>query len=110
MIQPLGHRLLVKPENIEDLDPAYAAAKRVGIEIAGTEKTREQAGVEKGIVVSMGATAFKDFGGDPWCAIGDVVGYTRFGGRFLKDPETKEDYIILNDEDIICRYAGEKNE
>lgn len=105
MIVPLGHRLLVKPEKIEDLDAAYASAKRAGIEIVGTEKTREQAGVEKGVVIAMGTTAFKDFGGEPWCNVGDVVGYTRYGGRFLKDPEDGEDYIILNDEDLIARYS-----
>jgi len=110
VIVPLGHRLLVKPEKIEDIDPAFAAARRLNLEIAGNEKTREQAAVEKGVVVAMGTTVFQDFGGEPWCSVGDVVGYTRYGGRFLTDPETKENYIILNDEDIICRYAGEKNE
>ncbi len=110
MIVPLGHRLLVKPQKIEEIDEAYAAAERLGLEIAGTEKTREQAAVEKGVVVAIGTTAFKDFGGEPWCSVGDLVGFTRYGGRFIEDPDSKEKYILLNDEDLICRYAGETNE
>jgi len=107
MLVPLGHRLLVKPETIEDVDDAFASAKRAGIQIVGTERQREQAAVEKGIVIAMGDTAFKDFGGVPWCKVGDVVGYTRYGGKFIKDGDV--DYIILNDEDVICRYAEKES-
>jgi co-chaperonin GroES (HSP10) len=105
MIQPLGHHILVKPEKIEDIDPAFQAAKRAGIIIETDERKREQAAVDKGIVVAIGSTAYKDYDCDPWCQVGDQIGYSRYGGKFLKDPETGEDYIILNDGDIICRYA-----
>lgn len=105
MIIPVGHRILIKPEKLEDIDPAFAAAKRMGIVVESDERKREQAAVDKGFVISMGETAFQDFGGTPWCAVGDKVGYTRYGGKLIKDPETEEEYIILNDEDVICKYA-----
>lgn len=105
MIEPLGHRLLVKPEKIEDVDAAFASAKRAGIIVETDERKREQAAVDRGIVVAMGSTAFLDYGGTPWCAIGDKVAYTRYGGKMITDPDDNTQYIILNDEDIICRYA-----
>lgn len=105
MIVPLGHRLLVKPEKIEDIDPAFAAARRAGLIIETDERKREQAAVDRGVVISMGDTAFVDFGGVPWCKVGDKIAYTRYGGKMVKDPEDEQEYIILNDEDVICRYA-----
>lgn len=105
MIEPLGHRLLVKPEKIEDIDDNFKRARAAGLIIESDELKREQAAVDRGEVVAMGATAFVDFGGVPWCKVGDKIAYTRYGGKIIKDPEDKQEYIILNDEDVICRYA-----
>ena len=105
MIEPVGHRILVKPEKIEDVDTAFASAKRAGIIIETDERKREQAAVDRGVVVAMGATAFVDFGGTAWCKVGDKIAYTRYGGKFIKDPEDNQEYIILNDEDVVCKYA-----
>ena len=101
---PLGHRLLVKPEKIEELDETFAGAKRAGIIIPEMEKRKEQVAVDRGTVVALGSTAFVDFGGIPWCRVGDKVAYTRYGGKLLKDSDDQE-YIILNDEDVIAKYA-----
>lgn len=109
MIEPLGHRLLVKPEKIEDIDPAIKSARSLGIVIEGDEMKREQAAVDRGVVVSMGKTAFVDFGGTPWCQVGDKIAYTRYGGKMVKDPDDGQEYIILNDEDVICRYAEKES-
>lgn len=105
MLTPLGHRLLVKPEKIEEVDQTFAAAKKAGIFIPEMEQRKEQLAVDRGTVVAIGSTAFKDFGGEPWCEIGDKVAYARYGGKMLKDPSDGLEYIILNDEDIICKYA-----
>ena len=34
----------------------------------------------------------------PWCKIGDIVYFAKYGGKFITINE--EDYIIVNDEDI----------
>lgn len=103
-IVPLGHHILVKPDDIEETDESYAAAKRLNLEIVGHEKNRDQAAVEKGTVVAIGNTAYKDYNCEPWCKVGDVVGYVKHGGKFIKDSDDTL-YIILNDGDLICRYA-----
>lgn len=105
MIIPLGHRLLVKPQKIEEVDKNYAAAVKLGLVIPDEAARKEQIAVDIGVVVDMGKTAFKDFGGDPWCNIGDKVAYTRYGGKLMKDPDTSEEYIVLNDEDVIAKYS-----
>lgn len=105
MLVPCGHRLLVKPEKLHEVDEVYAAAKKAGIELIETTKRQEQVAVDRGTVIAIGETAFKAFDdGEPWCQVGDVVAYTRYGGKLLKDPADGEDYLILNDEDVICKY------
>ena len=101
---PLGHRLLIKPEKIEDVDETFRNAKKAGLYIPEMEARKEQVAVDRGTVVAIGSTAFKDFGGTPWCSVGDKVAYTRYGGKLLKD-SNGEEYIILNDEDLVCRFA-----
>lgn len=106
MIIPLGHRLLVKPDRVEEVDDHFASAKRAGIIIADNERKREQAAIDTGVVVSMGETVFKDFGTDPWCQVNDKVIFTRYGGKSIKDTDGTE-YVIINDEDVVGKYAGE---
>lgn len=105
MIIPLGHRVIVKPEKLEDVDKTVASAKSVGIYIPETSERQEQIAVDKGVVVAIGDTAFKDFGGVPWCEVGDKVAYARYSGKLMKDTEDEVEYLILNDEDLICKFA-----
>lgn len=110
MLIPLGHRLLVKPKKIEEHDPLYARAAAAGLSLPEMSARKEQIAVDTGTVVSMGETAFKDFGGTPWCVPGDEIAYTRHGGKLMIDPATKEEFLILNDEDAICKIVGGSND
>lgn len=108
-LTPLGHRLLVKPEKIESVNKAFESAEQHGIYIPDEVKKKEQLAVDIGIVISLGSTAFKDYGGEPWCVPGDRVAYTRYGGKVINDPVDDENYIILNDEDVIVRYDSKES-
>lgn len=108
---PCGHRLLIKPQKIEDVDDGYKAAVRAGIIIPEAHERLQQSAVDKGTVITLGSTAFRDFGGEAWCSPGDLVAYARYGGKIINDPETNTDYLILNDEDIIAVIKqGNKDE
>jgi co-chaperonin GroES (HSP10) len=96
-IVPCGHRILVKPERVEDTDPAYKAAKALGFEFVDKSLKQEQAAIDKGVVIAIGPTAFKDYGGDAWCAVGDRIAFAKYGGKFVTP-----DALILNDEDVVC--------
>lgn len=102
MIKVCGHRLLVKPILLEESDEVYKSAKALGLELIREDTKREAESVDKGIVMQIGATAFKDFGGDYWCHVGEMIVYAKFAGKLVKDPVTKEDYIVLNDEDVVA--------
>jgi len=101
MITPLLHRILVKQNKIEDTNKDYLRAAKAGIIIPEHEdKVRAQAGVDTGTIVSIGPTAYKDFGVTPPIKVGDVVAFARFSGKVVRDPEGDVEYVLLNDEDI----------
>lgn len=103
MIQIVGHRVLIKPFAVEEIDEKFKAAKNAGIIIpdSDSEALRKTA-VDRGIVVGIGNTAFIDFGGTPWCSIGDEVFFSRYAGKHITDPYTEDKFVALNDEDIIA--------
>ncbi len=104
MIKICGHRVLVKLEKIEDVDPVYASAVRAGIAIAETDDhRRREAGLDRGTVIDIGPTAWQDFNSDPWCKVGDFVAFAKYAGKVIEHPEDPEQrYIVLNDEDIVA--------
>lgn len=103
MVIPCGHRVLIKVTDITEFDPVYQSARRSGIAIADSHEDhqRKQAGMDKGTVVSIGPTAFKDFGGDAWCSVGDLVVFAKYAGKVVEDTDQKK-YVVLNDEDIVA--------
>lgn len=108
MLEPLGHRILIKQDKLEDTDPTFKAAKAAGIELPEMmEIQREQAAVSKGTIVSVGPTAWThpDLGSTPWAVVGDYVYFAKYAGAVITDPESKEKYILLNDEDIIAKVS-----
>lgn len=102
-VKPLLHRILVQQEDLSNVDPMFAAAKRMGFEIAFAEQNREQAAVDRGVVLEVGPTAFKDFGlSEAPIKKGDTVVYARYAGKTVEDPTTKQKLVALNDEDIVA--------
>jgi co-chaperonin GroES (HSP10) len=103
MIIPVLHRILVKQDALEDKDSVFAAAKRMGIQIARDEKDREQAAVDSGVVVAIGATAFLDFKVETSpIKVGDRIVYARYAGKTIVDPDDDVKYVALNDEDVVA--------
>lgn len=104
MIEVRGHRVMIKTLQVEEVDEVFASAKKAGIQLldeAESAQLRKNA-VDRGTVVGIGSTAFKDFGGEPWCVIGEVIVYSRYAGKQVTDPVSKEVYTIINDEDVIA--------
>lgn len=110
MIDVLGHRILIKQDKIEDTDEAYKKARSFGLEIVNESKDREQSAMDRGIVIQVGQSAFKDFGTTPWCEAGDYVAYARYAGKAITDPETGEEFLVINDEDLVCRFKKDKEQ
>lgn len=103
MLKICGHRVLLKPVSLEEVDETYKRAKAAGIELfkSDEDKRREQNAVDKGIVVSVGNTAWKDLGGGEWAKVGDTIVYPKYSGKWIEDTD-KEKYLVLNDEDVLA--------
>lgn len=103
MIKVPGFRIKVKPLKLEEIDNVYAQAKRAGIIMSDHDDMKAQRkGVDQGTVLAIGPTAFKDYGDSPWCFVGDTIVYAKYSGMVVKDPEDGEDYLIINDEDVVA--------
>jgi len=104
MIKVRGPRVLIRPEKIEEHDEVFKAAKAAGIAIyRGEEIKREERGVVIGVVLQTTELCWQApvGNGTPWAYVGDRVVYARYAGKFINDPETQEEFLILNDEDIV---------
>ncbi len=102
-IDVVTFRVLVKPHDVLEKDDAYAAAKRMGLDLSlETKLGREQAAVDEGTVVSFGPTVFKDYGVDNPIKVGDVVVYAKHAGKKIVDPTDKVEYLCINDEDVVA--------
>lgn len=107
MITPLLHRIVVKQAKLEETNKDYKRAEAAGIIIPDhPDKIRAQAGVDTGTVVSIGPTAYRDFHIEPQVKVGDEVAFARFSGKTVVDPATQEEYVVLNDEDLVVIITG----
>ena len=100
MIKPILHRILVKPDNVEDVDDVVRSARQSGL-VVQLDK-REQAAIEIGTVVLVGDTSYKEFGTTAEAqgvVPGAKVFFAKYAGKSVKDGDVK--YLMLNDEDII---------
>lgn len=100
MIKPILHRLLIKPDNIEDADDVIRSARAAGLEVQMDK--REQAAIEVGTVVSIGSTCYREFGTtaeEQGIYVGAKVFFAKYAGKSVKDGEDK--FLAMNDEDVI---------
>lgn len=94
MIEPSGHRVLIKPEVVEEKTAG-------GIILAQTTKDRDQQATMRGTVAAVGVNAWKAFDdGLPWAAVGDKVVFRKYAGEVIKDNDIE--YRVVNDEDILA--------
>ena len=101
-IEVTGCRILIKPFKVQEHDKVFAAAKKAGILLPEFSERKEQANVDKGTVLQIGTKCHEDYVGV--VKEGDVIGFAKFGGKFVQDPVDDEIYLIINDEDVICVF------
>lgn len=95
MIDPAGHRVLVRVQPTERKTAS-------GIVLPDTAVEKNQRDQVKGVITRVGITAWKAFDdGRPWAKVGDLVLFSRYGGKIIYDDDGTE-YRVLNDEDIVA--------
>lgn len=115
MIKISGHRLLVKRYSLEERDQRYKNAAKAGIVIPQSEeKSRAEAGVDRGEVIQIGPDCWKAFhlnsnpadtnfeNFSPWCKVGDKIIFAKYAGKDFTDEQNDIKYVILNDEDVCA--------
>lgn len=95
MIKPCGYYLVVKPDQVE-------TTKNGIVIMTSSEEKKESRAQVLGTIKAIGPDAWKEYGKEPWAKVGDRVAYSKYGGKFLTDPETKEEFVVLNDNDIVA--------
>lgn len=106
MIQVPGCRLLIKPIKIEEHDKAFMAAKAMGLELPEMTKRQMQTSIDKGVVLQIGPNASQDY--IQGIKEGDTIGFSKFGGKFVRDLNSEEDLLVINDEDVVCVFKETK--
>lgn len=98
-VHAVGHRVVVKPDPVEEYSDG-------GIALV-PDKNRELAAQTFGTVVDIGPQAFQEFGdGTSWVSVGDRVAYAKYAGMTIREHEEADEYVVLNDNDIIARVSG----
>jgi len=92
MIRVKGYRVLVNPDRVDLKTPA-------GLIIAADKKIEQSAQVY-GTVTAVGERAWE--GMTPYAEVGDYVLYSQYAGKVVTDPLTREQFVIMNDEDILA--------
>lgn len=93
-IVPCGHRVLILPENIEDVTASGI------IMYTATQRDREALAQMYGVVVEMGGNCYMDQP-SPWCKVGDRVSFAKYSGLVYKGLDEKE-YRVINDLDVVA--------
>jgi co-chaperonin GroES (HSP10) len=110
-IRVILHRILLDRDVPEDTDAVKTkkALEKSGLAVPESvmddlekKALRENASMDKGVVVAIGETAFKDYGIECPFKVGDYVCYAKFGGKDVTDPETGKVHVIVNDEDVVA--------
>lgn len=105
-IKILLHHILIKLDEATEADDVYRRAKAAGIHIELDK--REQKAVEYGTVVSVGPTAFLDYGRNPdILKAGDRVSISRYSGKEIKDVDGQS-YVIVNDSDVLALFEDKE--
>jgi co-chaperonin GroES (HSP10) len=98
MIRAIAHRIVVKPDEV-------MKKSKGGILIA-TDERMEQHAMSSGTILSIGEdawAAYKPRTAYAGLEVGDRVHYARYAGKWVKDSETEEEVLVLNDEDIVAK-------
>lgn len=110
---PCGHRVVVRMLDLKEVDKAYDVQIEGFVLPDVADLQRKQESVDHGVVLAIGPTAWRDFGGEPWCKVGDLVTFAKYAGKRVVDPDDPEAKVqVLNDEDIVCvlKKTTEKGE
>lgn len=106
MIEVTGCRILVQPLTVEENDEVVRSAKRSGLVLLESDERKTRAHMDKGVVLQLGPRCSDEYVAG--VRVGDTIGFTKFGGKFVRDFGSDVDVLVINDEDVICIFKESK--
>lgn len=106
MIVVTGCRILVRPLKEEEVDETVKRAKASGLIFLEQDERKQKTKMDRGVILQLGPKVNEDY--VEGAKVGDTVGFAQYGGKFVTDPENKEDLLVINDEDVICVFKESK--
>jgi len=112
-IRPVWGRVLVRPDDISDTDPALKAAKDAGIYVPDEDLKKEQYKQITGTIIAIGGDAFNEW--SEWNTENENEnGIPEVGSRIIYDLYAGMDidiqtitHQIINDTDVIAIIQDE---
>ena len=109
MLNPIGYRVLVRPDKdgLQQDETGHYKSEG-GIVLMAKDVESDRARQVYGTLVAMGPIAFRRMGGRETtpeeCGVtaGMRVSFSKYGGAFIENTDNKELLIVLNDEDVLC--------
>jgi co-chaperonin GroES (HSP10) len=97
----LGVRCILRPDGLKKMSEG-------GIDLTAVSTRTQAINTDKGRIFMIGEAAWYDKPNKPDFKVGDMVFYSKYGAKIIPDPETKDEYfVLLNDEDILVGYTDE---
>ena len=92
-VLPIGHRILIQPNNVEEKVGSFYIPKDV--------HSKEQQAQVIGLVLAVAVDAYREYDA-PWCKEGDKVLYQRYAGMRIPDGNGGfvEGLLLVNDLDV----------
>lgn len=101
-IKPIAYLVLVRPDEVMETTES-------GLVLAVDKKMEANAQVS-GTIIDIGPdvyTAFKPTLPHAGLKIGDKVFYAKYAGKWIVDKKTREELLMLRDEDIVGKWEDE---
>ena len=95
-LKVVGDRVLIRPKDLKREHDAGGV--KIALAYGDMEKAHKMASQE-GTIVDIGPEAWGDYK-TQWAEVGDNVIFAQYSGKFVTDPETSEDFIVVNDIDV----------
>ena len=122
MFKAIAFRILVKPDPVGYKVVSFGCydvpIKKVtghwvtpnGLEVDHLIDEKQESGATvTGTVIDIGPDAWAAYKPSEKFAgllVGDHVYYAKYAGKVVTDFDTGEEYLSLNDDDIVCRFSG----
>lgn len=98
MFKAIAFRIIVRPDPIEE-------KTKSGIVLA-VDKKLEMGACVTGTILDIGPDAWaahkpsRPFAG---LEVGDKVYFAKYAGKWVVDGITKEEFLVINDDDVVCK-------